>query len=59
MIASSTTLGIVDAIGAIAIFASLSSVPNPALKLALAGFGAYAAFGAYQHLSGGLQVRLL
>jgi hypothetical protein len=59
MLASSQTLGVVDAIGAVAIFSVLPTVANPLTKLALAGFGAYAAYGAYKHLTGGLEVHLL
>ena len=59
MLASSQTLGIVDAIGAVAIFTVLPTVTNPLTKLALAGFGAYVTYGAYQHLTGGIEVHLL
>jgi hypothetical protein len=56
MQANSTTLGIIDAVGATAIVLALPSVQSNYTRIALMGFAAYAAYGAYKHLSGELKV---
>lgn len=59
MRASSTTLGIIDAIGATAIALAIPSVKPGVTRLALVGFAAYAGYGAYKHLTGQLEVKVL
>lgn len=56
MQANSTTLGIIDAVGATAIALAIPSVESTYTRTVLIGFAAYAAYGAYKHLTGGLQV---
>ena len=51
----STTLAVIDAVGAAAVLTAAQRTTG-VLQIALYGFGAYAAYGAYMHATGSIRI---